>query len=170
MTDISTTIHKQNTSILMLFGQLIFWLWDLFIFILSWNISKKKKGKVEKENSAELVALNGVKFSLCVVCENESDIVDYRISAVASCRLAEKPGLCADIAESIYMKEKPITPWCNTLRDLLWEQGSSAANSWERNKIFYAWLYAHALFLQNLFHFASRNVLRFPHSVQWVKQ
>ena len=98
---------------------------------------QEKKGRVEKENSAELVALNGVKFSLCVVCENESDTVDYRVSAVASCRLAEKPGLCADIAESIYMKKKPITSWCNILHDLLWEKGSSAANSWEHSKIFY---------------------------------
>lgn len=62
---------------------------------------------------------------MCVVCENESDIVYYRISEIASCRLAENPGLCADIAESIYMKENPSTPWYKTHHDLLLEQSLS---------------------------------------------
>lgn len=58
------------------------------------------------------------------LCENEYDMVYYKMGEIASCRLAENLGLYIDIAESIYTKEKPSTPWCNTHHDLLLEQES----------------------------------------------
>ena len=99
------------------------------------------------------------------MCKNESDFADYRISAVASCRLAEKPGLYANIAESIYVKEKPSTPWCNTHHDLLWKQGSSAANWKHREQNLLPMTLCRCfVFAKLFFYFASRNVLRFPPS------
>ena len=58
------------------------------------------------------------------LCENEYDMVYYKMGEIASCRLAENLGLYVDIAESVYIKEKPSTPWCNTHHDLLLEQES----------------------------------------------